>query len=189
MKSTGARVTDTCDSFLTMDIINMNITYTILALSALLVGCAMDNSSNTYRKLEVVRHVDFKNQSETVVAELNGHQYKACVRLRRFTKNDIQDHRHWFGVDGDLPKYVVDSITLERDGFKIDIPHHVYADFGDISFEPQQERVRLSSTKRQILLVYGGSDGAGSYDTEFYFRDDVFERVDIRGCARNIERR
>jgi hypothetical protein len=136
-----------------------------------------------------VRQVDVKNQTETIVAELSSHQYKACVRLRRFTKNDIQDHRHWFGVDGNLPKYVVDGISLDRDGLTIDIPRHVYADFGDISFEPQQEKVRLSGDKNRILLEYGGSDGAGAYYSELYFEDDTFDRVSIRGGARNIERR
>jgi hypothetical protein len=136
-----------------------------------------------------VRHVDVLNQTECIVTELNGHQYKACVRLRSFTKNDIQDHRHWFGVDGELPKYVVDSITLERDGIMIDIPRNLFADFGDMSFEPQQKRVRLSSHKKQVLLEYGGSDGAGSYYTEFYFKDDTFVLAKIQGCARNIERR
>ena len=104
-------------------------------------------------------------------------------------RNDIKDHRHWFGVDGDLPKYVVDSITLERDGLTIDIPRHVYADFGDISFEPQQGRLGLGFDKNQIILVYGGSDGAGSYQAELYFKDDAFVRASIRGCARNIKRR
>ena len=167
----------------------MNHYYTLLAISVFLGSCAMDNTNNTYRSLEVMRHVDVQNQTESIVAESNGHQYKACVSLRSFTKNDIQDHRHWFGVDGDLPKYVVDSITLECDGLRIDIPRHVYMDFGDISHEPQQERLRLSSYKKQLLLEYEGSDGAGSYDAQFYFKDGVFDRLRISGCARNIERR
>jgi len=166
----------------------MNYLHAIL-VSLLFVGCAVNDTIGTYRSLEVVRDVDVQNLTETIVAELDGHQYMARARLRIFTKNDIQDHRHWFGVDGGLPKYVVDSITLERDGKIIDIPRDLYSDFGDIFFETQQASLRLKTYKNKILLEYGGSDGAGSYYAEFYFKDNTFDRMSVRGCGRNIERR
>lgn len=149
----------------------------------------MDTSNRNLRELDVVRIVDLMDESETVTAESQGHQFKAKVRLRPFTKHDVHDHRYWFGTDGNLPNRVVESIRVERDGQALPIPDRVYSDFGDIPYEPQQWKVRLFAKGERLLVRYGGSDGAGSYEAELYLNGRSFNHAVISGSARNVVRR
>jgi len=136
----------------------------------------------------VVRKVDIKKDSETVTAVSQGHHFKAVVRLRLFMQNDVQDHKYWFGVDGDLPRRVVESIRVERDGQEMTIPERVYSDFGDIPFEPQQWRIQLFTEGDKLLMRYAGSDGAGSYEAKFYFKDESFDYAAIPSGGRTVVR-
>ena len=160
-----------------------------IVIAVFLSACASNSENSTIRDLKVVRHVDIHDQSESVTAESDGRQYEAKVRLRQFLRSNIQDHLHWFGVDGDLPEYVVDRFTVERDGQAWAIPSRVYSDFGDIAYEPQQWKVRLSSGGNQFIIEYHGSDGAGSYEARLYFIDQTFDHAIISGGARIVERR
>ncbi len=142
----------------------------------------------TFRQLEVVRKVDIKIDSETVTTVSQGHQFKAVVRLRPFTQRDIQDQKYWFGVDGDLPRRVVDSIRLERNGQELTIPARIYPDFGAIPTEPQQRLIELFADGDTLLLQYSGSDGAGSYESKFYFKGESFDYATIQGGTRKVFR-
>ncbi len=160
----------------------------LFVVTALLGSCVTDYTEDTLRELEVVRKVDIKNDTETVTAKSNGHQYKAVLRLRAFTQHDVQDHKYWFGVDGDLPRRVVESIRVERDGQEMTIPERVYSDFADIPCEPQQWRIQLFTEGDKLLMRYAGSDGAGSYAAKFYFSGESFDHATIPSGGRTVVR-
>ena len=160
----------------------------LTAIATVLSSCAIDNSDRALRELKVTRIVDLQDDSETVTADSQGHHFKATVQLRPFTKQDVQDHRYWFGVDGDLPERVVKSIRVERDGYVLPIPDQVYSDLGAIPCEPQQWLLRLFVEGDRLLVLYAGSDGAGSYESKFYFTDRSFDHALIRGGAREVVR-
>jgi hypothetical protein len=163
--------------------------FSCAVIAVLLSACVMDNSNQTLRELDVARRVNVQDDSETVTAESQGRQFKAVVRLRPFTPEDNQDHLYWFGVDGELPRRVVERITVERDGQEVPIPDRVYADFGAIACEPQQWLVQLFASGDRLLVRYSGSDGAGSYKAELYFKGQFFDNAIIRGGAREVVRR
>ena len=169
-------------------IIRSFLRFFVLAL--LLNSCTAVKTGSNFHALNVTRTVALQNESETVVAESQGHRFKAVIRLRDFTAQDVKSPEFWFGVDGDLPQRVVASIRVEKDGQELLMPPRIYTDFGDIPCESKQGRVKLfASGGDRLLLRYSGSDGAGSYTAEFHFNGKAFDHAIIQCGPRKVMRR
>jgi hypothetical protein len=108
-------------------------------------------------------------------ATVAGSPVQATVKFRKYQAGDRSDPQFWYGTDGTLPTYVIQSIIVTKDGKTIPIDPSNYANFGDISILP--EKLSFIVSAQSYGIRYNGSDGAGSYTADFIFVNDSLDRV------------
>lgn len=79
------------------------------------------------------------------------------------------------GTDGEAPEYILSSMTVTRDGEKIEIPFAIYSDFGELHFRGRSLTILKSST--EFAVRHHGGDGAATFAATFYFEDKRLDRV------------
>ena len=78
----------------------------------------------------------------------------------------------WIGGDGEIPEYVVSSLTLKLSGVQVEIPQHAFWDF----FDPQVQGAEpyILEDPDFIYLVIQLSDGAGSAKVWLRFNEGKY---------------
>ena len=145
-----------------------------LAFSLLVSSCALSPESDpTFDAIPTRRSQD-KNEIHAS-AIVDGSLIQATVRLRKYEASDHSEHKYWYGTDGGLPTYVIQSIIVTKNGKNIPIDPSNYTNFSDISILPEKLSIIVSAQSYGIR--YSGSDGAGSYTADFIFVNDALDRI------------
>ena len=145
-----------------------------LAFSLLVSSCAIAPQSDPVFDAIPTRRSLEKNEIHAS-AIIDGSLIQATVSLRKFEASDHSDHKYWYGTDGGIPTYVIQSIIVSKNGKDIPIHPSNYSNFSDISVRPEKLSIIVSAQNYGIR--YSGSDGAGSYTADFIFVNDSLDRV------------
>ena len=104
--------------------------------------------------------------TEAVYKELRG---KKVVDY--MTVKNLIDNQYSYGIDGNVPNFKIENLTVKINGQQIEIPESVYSNL----FEPHFCKSYLpmkayeSSNGKYIYLYMDGSDGAGGYSVKWIF--------------------
>lgn len=90
------------------------------------------------------------------------------VRTSPYSKERDSAVKAWVGNDGNLPREVLTELSLSIGGTDIAIPHEAFADLGDPHVP---HAVYLMQLHDLVYLYIKGSDGAGSYEARFTFKN------------------
>jgi hypothetical protein len=70
------------------------------------------------------------------------------------------DGKHFLGTDGNIPKKFISSLSVFKNGIKINIPETVFNDL----YEPSLKTIKVYIKNDNIIYIQlDNSDGAGSY--------------------------
>ena len=139
-------------------------------------ACALPpDSDSPFEVIPSRKLLDEKSDEIRASATIEGSSIQATIKFRKYGPNDNSDQRHWYGTDGGLPDYVIQSIIVTKDGKPIPIDPSNYSNFGDISIN--EERLSIIVSAQNFGIRYSGSDGAGSYEADFIFVKDRLDRV------------
>lgn len=142
-----------------------------LAIAALLsvVGsfssCATPISlPGPFNSVHVSRVIDEDDATETITGVLNGESIKASVKFKPYdaTTASPEPYGFWLGSDdrSHVPEYVIDRISLWKNGIEVPIRRDLYSNFSD--FKVPNHSLGFSEADNGFFLRFSGSDGAGS---------------------------
>lgn len=145
----------------------------LLITSLALTSCSLTPNSNEDTKVKTKSVVDIKKQSETIKGVIEGEQIVATISFIPYSGKQS----HWLGTDGGVPKLIIESFDVTKNGMPIEIPYYLYSDFSDFSI--YEGSLELYKTSEGFYIAYSGGDGAGSYGATFFFDELGLHKVNI----------
>lgn len=157
------------------------------ALAVCVAGCSSvsvkDLDSARYwdsgMRLPSVEHVDSASLTGTITSVSPFGRIEAASRYRRFEASRDSATRHWSGMDGGTPEFVLEEIRMSINGTVVPIPAASYAWCGE-SFL-QSSNLSLHHFGRKIGLCYEGGDGAGAHAIMYVIDAGRVDRVFLHG--------
>lgn len=133
---------------------------------SLLSGWKKINKKNVHKDSCV-----FKNDSLKVAvkkATFNSRKHKLSYNK---TELSLIDGKVFWGTDGEVPKEVITSLKIIKNGQLIFIPTNAFNDL----YEPRLETLSIChGPKNTTYISMSDSDGAGAYTIIWIFKDDKY---------------
>src|SRR5690606_4499898 len=132
--------------------------------------------------IRVSRVIDKDDSTETITGLLNGKSITATVKFAPYDANtsSSEPHGFWLGNDdrSHIPKYVVDRLSIWKNGNELPIPRELYSNFSD--FKLPSYTLHFYEAENGFYLRFSGSDGAGSYTGYFLFDEQGLQQMFVQ---------
>ncbi len=133
-----------------------------IILSSFLLGCISRESFYDYSVIPAAERSESESMTYFIDGVFDNQKVVASVTMRQFSETDTSlSGVGWYGTDGGLPVLVISKINMSVGEHSIRIPPAVYARHGDSFF--QGSPLSLQARGDELVLRFGGSDGAGAY--------------------------
>ncbi len=101
---------------------------------------------------------------------------------QRLSKQEIKEFtkKRFWGTDGGLPDYSIESLSLRVDGKEIEIPRKAYSDLYNINLP---SGLWIMESSNGIHLYISGGDAAGSYEGKLIVKNNKVVAREIEEFA------